>query len=377
MSAFILDDFLPSRNDVITEKDIKNFKKISKTTKIVKSSIPKIKEINQKPKKININKFLTKVIRYERKRNYDVEKKRFTKLWKEKKNFITDNFSTSRSISGRNRYNNNIPKRLNKSLEMIKPKQLTVKIKSENIVNENNNKKNSKKYKKTLSSEEINKFCDRQENWSKLIQNKKENRRQKIIQRNENILDHYFYPKTNRDYNKTKYKYEKTLDNQKFELDILKQTYKQNQFSYIYKPAINIKKYRNIKPKYNQCNNIINNNKNHLNTKRKDKNNKNNLKKYINSNKNKNHTSRNVNDILPNKKNSTQTNDQTNLLKLLNINNKKKKLINDNRYYLNINETTSCDNFINKIIFKGHNSVIEEMILDKIEGSSKIKKNKQ
>ena len=37
--------------------------------------------------------------------------------------------------------------------------------------------------------------------------------------------------------------------------------------------------------------------------------------------------------------------------------------------------TTSCDTFINKIVYKRHNSIIEEMILEKLE-NPKIEKVK-
>ena len=63
-------------------------------------------------------------------------------------------------------------------------------------------------------------------------------------------------------------------------------------------------------------------------------------------------------------------------MKFLTINNNNNhKLNNDNRYYLNVNMTTSCDTFINKIVYKRHNSIIEEMILEKLE-NPKIEKVK-
>ena len=63
--------------DSYTIQNYKNY--ISNKSKLsVKTSSEKL-ECN-KPKKININKFLTKFICYEQKKNFNLEKKRFQKL---------------------------------------------------------------------------------------------------------------------------------------------------------------------------------------------------------------------------------------------------------------------------------------------------------
>lgn len=364
----ILENFL-SRNSDITEKDIKIIKKVSKTTKIKKTSIKKNDLNKNQSKTIRISKFLTKVLGYESKRNYDLEKIRFNKLWKEKTNLHEKPFLTSRATYGINEYKKKFKKRLNKSLDEIKPKQITEKIRGENYLNKN------KKIKKTLSSEEIKQFWEKQKNWSKFVNDKKEKIKKKIFMRNENELNKYFYPKTNRNYNQTKYRHEKTFvqEYQKFELDMFKKKYIQNKHSFIFKPSINDKKYKNISTKYyqdskNKTNNF-NINKNKINGKIKLSN------KKTNSKKEKNNKSR-YNNNLKDKDQFIKKNKQKNVLKFLTINNNNNhKLNNDNRYYLNVNMTTSCDTFINKIVYKRHNSIIEEMILEKLE-NPKIEKVK-
>ena len=68
------------------------------------------------------------------------------------------------------------------------------------------------KTKKSISSERMNKFYENQKKWVKTVDDKKNNKKQEILQINQSLLEQYFHPKTNRNYNKTKYRNEKTLD---------------------------------------------------------------------------------------------------------------------------------------------------------------------
>ena len=73
-------------------------------------------------------------------------------------------------------------------------------------------------------------------------------------------------------------------------------------------------------------------------------------------------------------KNQKQDKDEQKRLNILlsKINNKK-KINKNNLYYLNVNETTSCETFVNRIFYKRHNSFIEEMVLDKYKIPKKLK----
>ena len=407
-------NYFNSRNDINGEKEIKKWRKISKTSN---PKIPKIKEENIKPhKKIKLKKFLTRIIGYEGKRNLDLEKMRFTKLWKEK-NFFNDGISlTNRTLSGRN--NNNIiihfknKKNINRTFEGDKSKKIRDKLNIKNNkykeIDKNKHKeiekykhkeieknkckeidknkgkekidknkykekidKNKKKEKlRTMSNKRMKKFYESQEDWAKYVNDKKDKIKQNILLKNENELNNFFYPQTNRYYN-TKYNYEKTLDeiSQKNELDIIKKKFMHRKESYLYKPYINYNKCKNITSIYNYSkykNNKIQTSKNNekimnktdINKKKKTK-----IKQNL-SMQNAKNESVNVND----KSFKIKKNKKINPLKFLNCNINNKKYINNNNiYYLNINQTTSCDTFLNKIIYKRHNSLIDDMILEKIE----------
>jgi len=365
MSVYSFNNYNESRNCDKNELDIKDLKKVNKTHKL---SVPKRNGDAKIPKKIRINKFLTKVLSYESKRNIELEKIRFNELWKEKNSLIDGTFSTSRTITGRNVHKKKLKKNVNKTYQEINSKPLTEKLKDKNIVNK------SRKSKKVSSAERIKKFCEKQEVWTKSVNDKKNNIKQKIFQRNENELNQYFYPKTNRNYDKIKYKYEKTIEQiiQKCEADLLKKTYIQRTNSYIHKPAINNNKYKNISSKYNKyLNNKNNNNKDNYYKKKKD--NKEIKKLKIDKNKKDSkliYSSRNKeNNFVYNISKDKKQSGNKNLLKFLttNINNSNAKLNKDNIYYLNVNERASCDKYINKVVYKGHNSIIEQIILDKLE----------
>ena len=364
----VINPYESRNNNKVINKN-KNIKKVSKTSKL---QIQEIDENIKQPKNLRLNKFLTRLTINEGKKNYKIELIRFNKFWKEKNSYAEGPFLSSRTITGKNEKGNNLIKIKNNSFLDVISKQPINKLKNGNSVEENNNIKG----KKAMSSEKMNKFYEDQKLWAKYINDKRNNLRQKIIQRNENELNQYFYPQTNRYYNITKYSHERTLEQiyQQCELDSIKQKYKHNQYTYYYKPAINYKKYKNISPKYNKYINKININK--FIQKRKnnavhDKNNRNpikksNIKKFTSNSWDKNYYNKN--------KNQKQDKDEQKRLNILlsKINNKK-KINKNNLYYLNVNETTSCETFVNRIFYKRHNSFIEEMVLDKYKIPKKLK----
>ena len=234
-----------------------------------------------------------------------------------------------------------------------------------------------------MISDEIKRFCDFQETWSKFVNDKKNNIKQKIFEKEQNELNKFFYPYTNRYYNQKKYNQEKKIDqlNRKYELDFIKKKYKQNQITYVHKPTININKYKNIPPKYNKYpNNKINKiKKSEENRKDKSFSFKNEKKININNksiekkvnNKYKNHL--NITEDLVGKK-YKENQKKKSLKYLISKINNKKKLVKENIYYLNVNESTSCDTYINKINYHGHHSFIKQIILETNETPKKKKK---
>jgi len=369
--------YLETRNKNKKINNIKNLKRECKTSEI--TSI-KLDEKIEKQKKIKLNKFLTKVIGYEGKRNYELEKIRFNNLWKEKKNYIEKPFSTWRTIKERNKNNNKLTKRINTSYQEIKTQKLKEKYNNSIDID-------VIKTKKSISSERMNKFYENQKKWVKTVADKKNNKKREILQINQNLLEQYFHPKTNRNYNKTKYRNEKTLDqlNQKYELDFIKKKYNQNKHIYVYKPKNNNKKYNRISPKYDKYSIKKINYKNSVVAKKekflKD-NKKANIKK-VNNNINKNlypryklsmYIENNKNNKIQKIKSPSKVNNLNLLLK--NINNKAQLINKNNIYYINVNEKMSCDTFVNKIIYKRHNSAIDNIIFQNIENSENTKKFK-
>ena len=77
------------------------------------------------------------------------------------------------------------------------------------------------------------------------------------------------------------------------------------------------------------------------------------------------------NENINNKSFKIKNNNKINPLKFLICNINKKKFINNKIYYLNVNETTSCETFINKVFYKRHNSFIDDIVLEKIERPKK------
>ena len=377
-------NFYESRNDDKEVDVIKKYRRVCKTTarsnsvktsktkKKQKLKIPQRNESVKLTKKEKLKKFLTTISGYENKKNYDLEKIRFDKFWKEKNNHINTSYSNSKTITGRNTEKNKYKKYVNKSCQDIKPKKIKKNLKIENSVERDLNIKNKKLSNSTIS-DEIKKFCDFQETWSKFVNDKKNNIKQKIFEKEQNELNKFFYPYTNRYYNKKKYNQEKNLEqlNRKYELNFIKKKYKQNQIKYVHKPTININKYKNIPPKYNKySNNKINKLKpSEENKKDKSFSFKNETIININnksSEKNLNNKYKNdikIGEDIIGKKGKDER--KKNSLKYLisKINNKK-KLIKENIYYLNVDEATSCDTYINTINYNGRHSFIKHIILE-------------
>lgn len=388
-------NFYESRNDDKEENTIKKYRRVHKTkarSNSVKTSktkkkrqlkIPLRNENIKLTKKEKLKKFLTTISSYENRKNYDLEKIRFDKFWKEKNSYMNTSFSNSKTINGRNTEKNKYKKYINKSCQDIKPKKIKKNLKIEHSVERDLNIKN-KKISNSMISDEIKRFCDFQETWSKFVNDKKNNIKQKIFEKEQNELNKFFYPYTNRYYNKKKYNQEKAIEqlNRKYELNFIKKKYKQNQLTYVHKPAININKYKNIPPKYNKYSNNKINKLKPSEENRKDKSfsfkNENNIN-IINKSKEKNINNKYNNDIniiqdIIGKKYKEEK--KKNSLKYLisNINNKK-KLIKDNIYYLNIDEATSCDTYINTINYNGRHSFIKQIILETHETPKKRKNN--
>ena len=388
-------NFYESRNDDKEENTIKKYRRVHKTkarSNSVKTSktkkkrqlkIPLRNENVKLTKKAKLKKFLTTISSYENRKNYDLEKIRFDKFWKEKNSYMNTSFSNSKTINGRNTEKNKYKKYINKSCQDINPKKIKKNLKIEHSVERDLNIKN-KKISNSMISDEIKRFCDFQETWSKFVNDKKNNIKQKIFEKEQNELNKFFYPYTNRYYNKKKYNQEKTIEqlNRKYELNFIKKKYKQNQLTYVHKPAININKYKNIPPKYNKYSNNKINKLKPSEENRKDKSfsfkNENNIN-IINKSKEKNINNKYNNDIniiqdIIGKKYKEEK--KKNSLKYLisKINNKK-KLIKDNIYYLNIDEATSCDTYINTINYNGRHSFIKQIILETHETPKKRKNN--
>ena len=391
-------NFYESRNDDKEVDNIKKYrrvcktaagsnkKKSSKTKKKQKLKIPQRNENIKLTKKTRLKKFLTTLSSYENKKNYNLEKIRFDKFWKEKNSHINTSFSNSKTINGRNTEKNKYKKYVNKSCQDIKPIKIKKKLKIEHSVERDLSIK-KKKLSNSLISDEIKKFCEFQETWSKFVNDKKNNIKQKIFEKEQNELNKFFYPYTNSYYNKKKYNQEKTIKqlNRKYELNFIKKKYKQNQVTYVHKPAININKYKNIPPKYNKYSN--NNKINKLKSSeenRKDKSfsfkNENNLNIKINnksSEKNMNNKYKNdiniIEDIIGKKYKEEKK--KNSLRYLISKINNKKKLIKENIYYLNLDETTSCDTYINTINYNGRHSFIKQIILETHEIPKKIRNN--
>ena len=92
-----------------------------------------------------------------------------------KKNYIEKPFSTSRTIKERNKNNNKFTKRINTSYQEIKTQKLKEKYNNSIDID-------VIKTKKSISSERMNKFYENQKKWVKTVDDKKNNKKQEILQ---------------------------------------------------------------------------------------------------------------------------------------------------------------------------------------------------
>ena len=146
--------------------DLQDSKYLSNNIKLTtKSSL-----VQPKPKKININKFLTRTLYYEHKRNINLERKRFEKTLRERQYFKEKLNLTERSI-GNNKLNKINPFIKKESERKILNKKKILDIKRSNTI-EGSKLKNEPKIeniknnynKKKLNKIQINKFFNNPKN---------------------------------------------------------------------------------------------------------------------------------------------------------------------------------------------------------------------
>ena len=324
-----------------------SLKYLSNNTKLSTKSSEnneKIKKI--KPKKININKFLTREKYYEHKRNLNIEKKRFEILLREQDYFKQKLYLTERSI-GKNKLNKKNPfskKELENNSNLdIKRNNTIERTKINNLSELKKNIKNKYK-KKKLNINQINKFCNnnqilKEKNNSIKIESQKED------QKKSNDLSQINNKKSNHINKKAKYKHEEIIYGiyKKKELMKFKKKYLENKYSYQFKPMINDNyKYNKISPKYNKIirNKIIK---------------KNNSNSYNRPNLSNNDNNSN---IIKHKKKSNKSENRQHWTSLLRIINKTTNFdentdIKDKTYYLNVNQNMPWkENTINEVIYK-------------------------
>ncbi len=256
----------------------------------------------QKPKKIDLNKFLTRIVGYEQKKNLNLEQKRFKKLEEENKickdtpllsprtyeicktlnkRPITEIAEDLTEKKEKKKYNfidkdnnklrnkKNFNKRLNNSMENINRDNNENKIKKEDYNNKIKNKK--------MNESEINDYYKRQFEWKNKLEEK--NRIKEKNKKNLKLkeIDYFFQPKISptsleiikEKKMKTRYKnnnyytkneiyknylnYEMDVYDRLYEekdlLEIKKNKYENKALSSFH-PFINKNKYKQIQPKY-------------------------------------------------------------------------------------------------------------------------------
>ena len=382
MSSFIIIKIDDSKNAI---KYLSNNSK-----KSVKTSRESNKK--KKPKKININKFLTRELCFEHKKNYNIEHKRFQQILKEKY-FLTEKPNlTSRSIENwKNSKKNPLFKRVIETLNLKKKRFLD--LKRNNSIERSKIKEISKeniknKYKKkNISLINIKKFCNKPKIKGETLLNKEEKQIDKNSNGNSNKklinkLKNHFISKEKNNHEELSFGLYKPTNIMDF-----KKTYLENKYSYGFKPILNYSyKYRNISSKFNKiknnqisknnyhsCKNIISKDIKKIKNVRKDKDKKdsNNYKynsnnnaffeNYIKNKKSKNKPLKRINSGL---NQSQEIKNLSNLLKK--VNNKKNSEIHDikdNTYYLNINQSMAWnENVINNVIYKKNNKNINDII---------------
>lgn len=323
----------------------------------------------EEPKKININKFLTRCVYNEQKKFFELEKKRFEKmlgeqnacnekpnlninnsLEKDKKKPIylktTESFKSKVKKKGYKKNHTIEGDKINKSLEEKYKNRNLITIQIDKMFNKKKERNNSyiseqvcKKYQKTNKSNEMN----------NLQANKKNSKHMN---------------------NKTKYRHDKILNNQykKYELKNLKKTYLRNKNLQEFHPTINNnKKYKNVSSKYKESSQkFITKSHNystyerHVTTTDKTKSmynnsdigtNKNNDFNIINLKYNLRDRNKGHNNTMIKHRNSNFSMEGKNWVSLLRTINRQ-KVDGDNTYYINVNESTSCNkNKVNNVFY--------------------------
>lgn len=333
-----------------------------------------------KQKKININNFLKRVLCYEQKKNYNLEKMRFEKLLEEKNSCRDTPNLTSRTIGMDCSYKNN-PFFI-KANEIIKKKKKLLELKRNNDTIDkaklNQSDYNAKRnMKKCSSSKIIKNFIIHQEMWQKKVNEKKNSKSKEIEKQKEDLIKEFSHsPMTGRDNKlnkKGKYSREKIVNDlyvRQNKLMKMNKDYLKNKYSFNFKPILNkSNRYRNVSSKYNKSfNNKINDNSHNL-TNTKKYNEKKSIGKKSTLDKNIKYSKikkRNENDlsIINNKKRNNISMEKKHLMDLFEKINHKKG-INDKTYYLNINESTPWNECtINDIKYNEKDKEILNMLID-------------
>ena len=347
------------------DKSKYSIKHLNNNSKKTKNEV----HIKQKPKKININKFLTRAIYFEHKKNLNIEQIKFKQILKEQNSLEEKQYLTGRSLeSNKSHKKDHFFKKAIESINIKKKKFLETKrnntIEGSKIKELLKNKIPNKYMKKSISQIHVNKPGKQKKKDLKNYLNKDKNR--KII--NGNYRKEKNIPKNNYINKKAKYYHDKILYGiyKENELKDFKKTYLENKYSYEFRPIINYNtKYNNISSKYNKYNKIRNNNYHSYNENRENEDNKNNIAKYSTNNpnilKNMNNNDKVKISLKKRKKRLNKSEESKNwMTSLRTINNKKNSQDSkDNIYYINVNGSLPWnENMTNNIIFRNNLSDI-------------------
>ena len=242
-------------------------------------------------KRINLEKFLTRCVELDQRKNYEIEKKRFKALKKENKQCTDRPYMSSRSIElcKSNSKKKPIYKRINEILETKKKnvdhileKQKTIferrAKKSPNEKNKNNSmdkyilkNKKKKKKKKKLSESEIESYYNDNIRWKQKITSENEKQHKDNDLKKEKEIENYFKPHLTQrsvdiikrkknsnddifynDRNKNDNIYDKLYADSK--IYEFKRRNNSNKMHYSFAPYTNRNKNRNVHAKFNDLN---------------------------------------------------------------------------------------------------------------------------
>ena len=226
-----------------------------------------------KPKTMNINKFLTRCVYNEQKKNVKLEKKRFQKMMEEQSSFKNQPTSTTGSIEKNNskkkktlylKVNKSFDNRKNKKKDNKKNNTIEVN-KSNKILNINEHNKYKNRNLNTIQLDKLYVHKKNEKNKNKSNREECKNQKEKKDKDKDSLLKNKSKNKNKNkknDNNKAKYKHDKILNGHynNYELHILKKQFLQRQNSFKYQPEINnTKRYRNIPSKYKKISQYNNN----------------------------------------------------------------------------------------------------------------------